>query len=319
MKKELLLLALSLGLTTSSVVALAPQSIGHAMEQKIGIQETVKKSSIEERVEMLEESIVPTTPKATVDTFAKAVKSRNGAVQYALFPKEIRVGLTKSMENSHWVTGVSSPWVETYRIISQKEKVKNKRIEYIVEFDLFTSTGKAGKDQARLTVEKIGEKWLITSLGPVSEHSIGIWNTHESVKDIDFEKKLKNMSTYNSKLGYKVQLPKDVMHKINIKDSTCKNEQGNPPCTFFYYKDQKQKKDVLLMSVLRLTVKQENSSYYQDHPFLNKIGANNKGSFYYVIPSEHPYGEDENSKQGIEWSSLVDILKERIHSFAPNS
>jgi hypothetical protein len=320
MKKSLLIATvLGLGISTASLAG-TPQPAEKAAAQVTAIeQNSIQKSIREERLEMLERSIVPKTPNATIALFAEAVKSRNGALQYALFSGESRVGLTKSMENSHWVTGVSSPWVETYKILSQKELIKHKRMEFIVEFDLATSTGKAGKDAARVTVEKIDDRWYITSLGPYNNNSIGIWNTHESVKEQNLEQNLKKMVTYNSSLGYKIQLPKDIMEKIVIKDATCKNEKGNPPCTFFYYKDKEQKKDILLLALIRLTKEQEKSKYYQEHPFLTKVGANNKGSFYYSVPSEHPYGEKDNTAKGKEWSYLVNVLKGRIHSFTPNS
>lgn len=184
-KKTLLVTMIALGLTASSYLNTTLSSKAFEI-QGIDAQENVEKSPMEERIEMLELSIVGRSPEETVNRFAEAVKSRNGAMQYALFSNEARVGLTQSMENSHWVTGVSSPWVETYQIISQKE-VQPNEIEFIIEFDLYTSTGFAGKDSARLTVKKMKEHWYITSLGPATGNCIGIWNTHESIKEINVE------------------------------------------------------------------------------------------------------------------------------------
>lgn len=316
-KKSLLVSIIAMGLTSSTYANTVLPTEANEFK-KIDIQVNDEKSLMDERIKMLELSLIGSSPEETINNFAEAVKTRNGAMQYALFSSEARVGLTKPMENSHWVTGVSSPWVEAYQVV-EETKIQTNQVEYVIEFDLYTSTGFAGKDSARLTVEKINDYWYITSLGPTTENSIGIWNTHESVKEINSEDNFQEMKTYKSPLGYNVQFPVDIMKKLKIEESTCENEEGNPSCTLFYYKDAKQNKDILLMSLLRLTSEQENLSYYKEHPFLTKVGANNKGSFYYVTSSEHPYGENENSKEGIEWTYLVDVLKERIQNFSPNS
>ena len=122
------------------------------------------------------------------------------------------------------------------------------------------------------------------------------------------------MQTYNSPLGYTIQLPTDIMNQLKITEGSSKIEEGNPPTTFFYYKDPKQNKEILLLSVIRLTKEQENTDYYKEHPFLKKVGSNDRGSFFYVVTSEHPYGENENSIEGKQWSYLVDVLKERLQN-----
>lgn len=269
-----------------------------------------EKSLAEERLAMLERAIVPASPDETIALWAKAVAERNGAVQYALFNDDVRVGVKGTLESFHWVTGVSSPWVESYKVIGKKEN-KDKTMEYVVEFDLATSTGYAGKDHAAIgLVEKDG-KWFISGVGPAEDGTFGVWNTPESVNEVAIEKNLKDVKTFESKNGFKVQFLKKDMDKLAIKDSTCKNEEGNPLCTNFYYKDLKNKKEILVGTVIRLTEKQVKSSYYKDHPFLNKVGENNKLSFYTIYPSEHPYGKNENSAQGKEWSYLMNLMKKR--------
>lgn len=318
LNKSLLATAIAIGLSASPVVNAALPT-NSTVEQKVEIKQNVEKTSLEERVNMLELGIVGTTPEETVATFAKAVKTRNGAMQYALYTEASRVGLKKALENSHWVTGVSSPWVETYQIISQSQIQKDK-MEFVVAFDLYTSFGYSGEDQAQLTLEKVNDKWYITNVAPVSEKSsIGIWKTYENIKDINIEETLNKTKTYNSSLGYQLLLSENVMNKLVIKDGTSNNEQGNPPSTDFYYKDKKQNKDVLIMTLLRLTPAQEKSSYYQEHPFLTKVGDGNKGSYYMVKPSEHPYGENENTVEGKEWAHLLDVLQERMNYMTPNN
>nr|WP_106783133.1 hypothetical protein [Lysinibacillus timonensis] len=309
-KSALLATAISVALISSPYVN-AAQLDSSAIEPKIEVREIEEVTSVEERLNMLELSIVGTTPEETISRFAEAVKTRNGALQYALFLPEARVGLTAELEHSHWVTGVSSPWVETYKIVSQKEIDKNK-IEFQVQFDLYISTGFAGKDTARLTVEKVNERWYITSLGPVTEKEVGIWNTFLSINDANLEYNLKEMQSYESTLGYTIQLPTEIMTQLKIIEGTSENEEGKPPTTFFYLKDLN--KEVLLLSIIRLSTQQENSEYYQDHPFLTKVATSDKGSFFIVVPSEHAYAENAESDEAKQWSYLVEVLKERLQN-----
>ncbi|MBS4174389.1 hypothetical protein [Bacillus sp. FJAT-49736] len=308
-KTIMIIAALVLGISTASFSATAQVS---SNQPKIQVtNKVVQKSSMEEQLEMLEKGVVPTTPALSANTWAKAVKDRNGALQYALFTDKKKAASKKSLERSHWVTGVSSPWVESYRV-SQIEK-KDKSIDYKVEFDLYTSAGKVGIDEAILHLLKKDNQWYINGIFPGSSKTIGIWNTNESIKDVDIPK----VETFQSKLGYKLQLPKDMIDKLVIQDSTCKNEEGNPPCTFFAYKDKHLKKEVNIITLIRLSEKQERSSYYTEHPFLKKITKSKNVGFYYMIGSEHPYAKNMNSKEAKEWDYLLNELKGKIKYIKP--
>jgi hypothetical protein len=309
LKKSIMLATtLALGITTASFASAKPSTV---TPEVVMAEELTIKSSLQEQLEMLERGIVPTTPEETISTWAKAVKNRNGALQYALLVENSKLGLKKSMEQFHWVTGVSSPWVESYKVSSKKEN-PDKTLDIVVEFELATSTGYAGKDEAKLTLVKINDQWFIRDLGPYNEKAVGIWNTPESVNGINVDKNLIDVKTIQSSLGYNFQLLKKDLDKTTRKDATCKNEEGNPPCTHYYYKDTKAKKNVLILSVIRLTEKQVKSNYYQDHPFLKKLGTNGKETFYSIKPSELPYAKNLNSEQAKEWSYLRDVLDERL-------
>jgi hypothetical protein len=311
LKKSLLIgAALAVGITSytyTNAIAQQPATL-------VAVEMSTKEEALlQERLKMLESAIVPTTAEATIDMWAKAVQGRNGALQYALFTENAKLGAKQSFESFRWVTGSSSPWVEGYTITSlppDEEHLLEQRFQ--VDFDLFTSSGKAGKDQAFVGVVKQGQQWLIQSLGPASEKSVGIWNTLESINEQSIVNNFEDMKTVESKLGYMIQLPTNVMEKIKIEESTCKKEEGNPPCLHFSYKDTATKQDVVLASVIRLSKEQANSAYYKEHPFLIKLGENKQGVFYSIIPSENQYAGKEESVQGKEWSQLMEMLQVRM-------
>ena len=182
LKKTILGTALILGISTVGSIQLAKQSFENVEASES--QQQIQKSSLQERLELLELSVIPTTPEEAVQTFGKAVKLRNGALQFAILSDQEKAKGKKKFEESHWVTGVSSPWVKTYEILCEKELKAGTKMEYVVAFDLYTSTGKAGTDQVRLIVEKMNDQWLITKVEAASKDSIGIWKLYEDISII---------------------------------------------------------------------------------------------------------------------------------------
>lgn len=309
-KMSMLIAILVLGISTVAFAGSLNGTKNSTVTETSSVQE-VEKSSLEEQLEMLEMGIVPTHPDETVEIWAKAVKQRNGALQYALMTKEAKASVKNAFEKFHWVTGVSSPWVESFKVINKKEQ-KDKTFIYEVEFRLATSTGYAGKDYATLMVGKNGDQWFIEKIKATSDNAVGIWKTPEEVNGVNIDNNLNNIKDFESKLGYKIQLPQDQTGNLVMKDSTCENEEGNPACTHFYYKDNKENKDILLMTVLLLTEKQSQSSYYQEHPFIKHVAENQKGIYYYLIPSEFPYAKSPDSKEAKEAAALLELLKEHV-------
>lgn len=82
------------------------------------------------RIQMLEKALAPETPKAVASLFAKANKTRNGAVQFMMFSDQLKTKYQN--EWPYWVSGTSSPWITSYTIdtIAQKVNVWQFRITY---------------------------------------------------------------------------------------------------------------------------------------------------------------------------------------------
>ncbi|MCM3715342.1 stalk domain-containing protein [Alkalihalobacillus oceani] len=119
--------------------------------------------SLQRQVELLRNWIAPVSANKAVETWAEAVKQRNGAVQYAMFAPDVQEQTREQLKRFNWVTGVSSPWVERYEINEQKVSAED-AVKYEVIFHMATSTGSAGTAHASLTVSKGDGGWLITEL-----------------------------------------------------------------------------------------------------------------------------------------------------------
>lgn len=122
----------------------------------------------ERRIQLLENALAPKTADGVAYSWAEAVKTRNGAWQYAIMNDTLRKQYLKEFEESNWVTGFSSPWVEKYKVIRQSVDEKGS-VSFQINFDWYTSSGYAYSNTAVLVASRydqgqVNERWLISFL-----------------------------------------------------------------------------------------------------------------------------------------------------------
>jgi Copper amine oxidase N-terminal domain./Protein of unknown function (DUF3298). len=93
-----------------------------------------------------------------VKAYAEAVKRRNGAVQYGLFTDKYRDENYVNFSVGNFVTGVSSPWVESYDIAKTGDNL------YKITFHATTSAKDKYDYVTEVALEKSGENWRISSV-----------------------------------------------------------------------------------------------------------------------------------------------------------
>ena len=69
--------------------------------------------------------------------------------------------INKFLENN-WVTGLSSPWVDSYQVIELQSN--STEAIYKVIFKMMTSEGKAGEDIVTIQLRYNNDKWYITQI-----------------------------------------------------------------------------------------------------------------------------------------------------------
>jgi hypothetical protein len=157
----------------SAAEALGAKVDWNGAEQKVTI-DTSNTQKLERQIQLLRSWISPQSAEEAVQTWAKAVKSRNGAVQYTVLSPALQNASLKSYDDLNWVTGVSSPWVDSFTI-SNPIKVNDTKQTFDIAFKLKTSTGDAGGGTVTATVEQIENQWQITGLqGSDAEQLNGI-------------------------------------------------------------------------------------------------------------------------------------------------
>jgi len=121
-------------------------------------------NAMKQRAELLERLIEGVTPEQTAKTYAEAVRTRNGAAQYAMLSPELKKQKYESYESMNWVTGVSSPWVESYEVVSAS-RLQSGAYRYEVKYNYMASTGPAGNATEVLFVSTHQDRYFIFEIG----------------------------------------------------------------------------------------------------------------------------------------------------------
>ncbi|WP_318615973.1 hypothetical protein [Sporosarcina sp. YIM B06819] len=111
--------------------------------------------------------LMVTEPKQAVEFWIFSVNNRSGAVQYAMLSPSLRKQSRSKFEETHWITGQSSPWVSNFRF-TKEEKLSESKMRYTVKYDLSASYGDFGGGEKIIIVEKnlepFKDYWFISSI-----------------------------------------------------------------------------------------------------------------------------------------------------------
>ena len=101
--------------------------------------------------------------------WAEGVKNRNAAMQYAVMTQALKEKYAAALETTYpnWVTGTSSPWVDSYLI--ERLNVGDDTTRFRVTFFTATSEGPYKNLKAVLDAAKNGDFWQIKSVEAGSE------------------------------------------------------------------------------------------------------------------------------------------------------
>lgn len=102
-------------------------------------------------------------PKEAARLWADGLQGRSAALQYAAMDARLKVEYARQLEETNWVTGMSSPWVESYYIDQTECPDEDSRIVRLI-FNTATSTGPAGTYAAALHLMRDGCYWRIADI-----------------------------------------------------------------------------------------------------------------------------------------------------------
>lgn len=116
----------------------------------------------ERQIAELERALAPKDSLGAVNSWAEAVKQRNGAWQYAVMTPELKVTSLEDFTSMNWTTGTSSPWVKEFKV--KKIAEADQSIRYSVTFTWTESTGSLSDSVIFVTVQERDDVWLVSLL-----------------------------------------------------------------------------------------------------------------------------------------------------------
>ena len=127
------------------------------------VSDSTETSETEIEQTLPERGLEPEEPYAAVKSWAEGVKIRDGAAQYAVMSQDLKDEYYPIFVDLGWVTGTSSPWVESYEI-AENYRFDNDTYRYKVAFTYTDSTKSRFSEIQYVTVKKYDNCWLVSSI-----------------------------------------------------------------------------------------------------------------------------------------------------------
>ncbi len=112
---------------------------------------------------MFVQTLAPRSPEEAVLKWAEGVRTRNGALQYAVLAPELQ---DATNIRPYMVTGVSSPWVEDYDVEALVRTDDGGRARFRVRYNMWTSSGFSGVKEDEVLVRNYGDRegWRVAEI-----------------------------------------------------------------------------------------------------------------------------------------------------------
>lgn len=114
------------------------------------------------RIELLEQALAPKDASSAAEKYAEGVKTRNGALQFAVMSSALREEKYSFFAELNWVTGTSSPWIESFTINEVAKTDDSFRFK--IEYTYTDSTGSKFTEKEFITVKNFEGVWLVSSI-----------------------------------------------------------------------------------------------------------------------------------------------------------
>ncbi|MCX7708639.1 MAG: copper amine oxidase N-terminal domain-containing protein [Clostridia bacterium] len=176
-----------------------------AKNNQVKIEDTRNKTQ-EIRISSLESALAPETPEEAVSLWAKGVKTRNGALQYAVYSEKLKGRSFAELSQRSWCTGASSPWIEKIETVS-KNKIDEKICKFELVFYFASSVGPSSIGRCPVTVKLENEHWYIDSIDDdtaLQNSAMITWDDKnnpkiEAIKKKYTDEKIINVTPFNKK------------------------------------------------------------------------------------------------------------------------
>ena len=134
------------------------------------------------------------SPSEVLKMYTASMRTREGMRVYALYTPEKRQQLRKTFADQFWSVGQSSPWIESFEVISENTQGDKSTIE--ARLNLASSAGSAGVQMATFTMQRQqGKFWYLEDVKimestrhyPTATLDLGNGTLDSLDKEVDFE------------------------------------------------------------------------------------------------------------------------------------
>ncbi|NMA65821.1 MAG: copper amine oxidase N-terminal domain-containing protein [Clostridiaceae bacterium] len=137
------------------------------IESKADVNVNAKADDCDMRIQLLEQALAPKDALSAVTSWAEGVKTMNGALEFAVMSPALREENYAYFAELNWVTGTSSPWIESYEI-TEVANINDEILRYEVIFNYTDSTGYEFSERKFITVKKFEDNWFVSSIERVA-------------------------------------------------------------------------------------------------------------------------------------------------------
>ncbi len=161
-------LRLAFCLCAAACVLPPPSAQAFGAADTLTVAEVVESNACEVRSMLLMEAmdaVGVAEPKKAAEVWGQGLMARSAALQYAVMGRALRAQYARQLEETapNWVTGMSSPWIDSFRIL-QIRKTGLRTREVVMCFATATSTGPADEYKAVLTLSPEDGFYRITGV-----------------------------------------------------------------------------------------------------------------------------------------------------------
>lgn len=102
------------------------------------------------------------TSEEAAAVWAEGLQNRSAAMQYTVMTRKLKKEYARQLDdaNSNWVTGMSSPWIDSFTI-QKVNKPDNMRAEINLRFETVSAGVPYKSYDAKLWIVREGEFWRI--------------------------------------------------------------------------------------------------------------------------------------------------------------
>ncbi|NLM33960.1 MAG: hypothetical protein GX206_00815 [Clostridiales bacterium] len=108
-----------------------------------------------------------------VELWVKGDAMRNGVYKYAVACDELKKKIINKWgkaEESYWIIGGSSPWLDKYEVL-EKKKIDKNNYEVKIKYYWETSAGPSDSTEELLIISKVKDKWCVKEIRKASRQT----------------------------------------------------------------------------------------------------------------------------------------------------